>query len=59
MRIKKDQKIYSANPLYLILDKVNGYFEEINGNKCLTLVPTSESKEEMKKYENNGLKSET
>ena len=59
MRIKKDQKIYSANPLYLILGKVNGYFEEITGNKCLTLVPTNNSKEEMKKYENYRLKSET
>ena len=26
-------KINSVNPLYLIF-KVNGYFEEINGNKC-------------------------
>ena len=37
-------KIYGASPLYLISKKVNGYFEEINGNKYLTLVPTSESK---------------
>ena len=28
---------------------MNGYFEEINGNKYLTLVPTNENKE--KKYE--------
>ena len=45
---KKDLKyvkIYSVNPLYLIFSKVNGYFEDINGNKCLTLVPTNESKE--------------
>ena len=26
-------KIYSVNPLYLIIDKVNGYFEEINESK--------------------------
>ena len=38
-------KINSANPLYLIFNKVNGYFEEINGNKYLTIVPTNESKE--------------
>ena len=25
--IKKDPKIYSVNPLYLIFDKMNGYFE--------------------------------
>ena len=24
-------KINSANPLYLIINKINGYFEEING----------------------------
>ena len=38
-------KIYSANPLYLIFSNVNGYFEENNGNKYLTLVPTNENKE--------------
>ena len=31
--IKKYLKIHSVNPLYLILRYVNGYFEEINGNK--------------------------
>ena len=31
--IKKDLKTYSANPLYHIFRYVNGYFEEINGNK--------------------------
>ena len=30
---------------------MNGYFEEINGNKYLTLVPTNESKEKIKNYE--------
>ena len=34
-----------------MLNKLNGYFEEINGNKYLTLVPTNESKEKIKKYE--------
>ena len=50
----KDSKyveINSVNPLYLIFIKVNGCFEEINGNKYLTLVPTNESKEKIKKYE--------
>ena len=32
-------------------NKVNGYFEEMNGNNYLTLVPTNESKEKIKKYE--------
>ena len=30
---------------------MNGYFGEINGNKYLTLVPTNESKEKIKKLE--------
>ena len=49
--IKKDIKIYIAIPLYLIFGKVNEYFERIKGNKYLTLVPTNESKEKIKKYE--------
>ena len=44
-------KIYSVNPLYFIFNKVNGYFEKINGNKYLMLVPTNESKEKIKNYE--------
>ena len=45
----KYRKVYSVNFLYLIFNKENGYFEEINGNKYLTLVPTNESKEKKKK----------
>ena len=44
-------KINSVNPLYLIINKVNGYFEEINKSMQLTLVPTNESKEKILKYE--------
>ena len=44
-------KIYSANLLYLIINKVNGKFEEMNKNKYLMLVPTNESKKIIKKYE--------
>ena len=50
----KHVKIYRLNPLYLIFNKVNGYFEEINKSKYLTLVPTNESKE--KKMKNFGVK---
>ena len=45
--IKTDLKMYNVNLLYLIYGKVNGYFEEVNGNKHLTLVPTDESKEKI------------
>ena len=48
----------SAKLLYLILNKVNGYIEESNGNiqesignKYLTLVPTDERKYSLTKYE--------
>ena len=44
-------KINSVNPLYLLIDKINGYIGESNGNKYLTLVPTDESKDILKKYE--------
>ena len=44
-------KINSVNPLYLIINKVNEYFEEISGNKNLTLVTTNKSNDKIKKYE--------
>ena len=44
-------KIYSVNPLHLIFNKVNGYFEENNENKYLTLLPTNKNKEKIKIYE--------
>ena len=34
-----------------MINKMDGYFEEINKNKYLILVPTNESKEKIKKYE--------
>ena len=49
--IKEYVKIYGVNALHLIFRYVNGYFEEVNGNKYLTLAPTNESKEKLKKYE--------
>ena len=36
---KKDLNVYSENPLYVTFGEVNGYFEEINGDKYPTLVP--------------------
>ena len=37
--------------MYLIFNIASGEFKDINGNKYLTLVPTNESKEKIKKYE--------
>ena len=45
--IKEYLKIYSVNPLYLVFRNVNGYFEESNKSKYLTLVPTNKSKEKL------------
>ena len=47
--IKEYVKIYKTSPSYLIFRYVNGYFEEINGNKYLTLVPNNESQGKAKK----------
>ena len=60
MRIKESKyvKVNSVNPLYLIINKVNRYFEEINKNKYLTLVPTNESKQNLRNTRNCGVKSE-
>ena len=41
----------SVRSLYFIISKRNVYIEESNGNKCLALVPTDESKDTLKKYE--------
>ena len=40
-------KINCVNPLYLVINKVHGYFEKIKGNKYLTLVPSNENKEKI------------
>ena len=44
-------KINTVNPLYFLFNKMNGNFEESNGNKYLTLVLTNETKAKIKKYE--------
>ena len=41
----------SVKVLYLIINKINGYIEESNGTKCLTLVSTNENKDTLKRYE--------
>ena len=43
-------KVNCLNPLYLIVNKIDGYFEEINRNKYLTLVPTNQNEDTLKKY---------
>ena len=47
----KHVKFNSGNPLCRMFNKMNGYFEEINGNKYLTLVPTNKRKEKINNEE--------
>ena len=56
--MKSHTKTNSENPLYLIINKINGFIEESNGNKHLTLVPTNESKNTLKNMKNLGVKSD-
>ena len=57
IKVSKYLKTKTVNPSYFIFSKVCAYFQEINGNKYLTLVPASETKE--KKYTRNcGVKSD-
>ena len=44
------EKINNVNPLYLIIDEVNGQFEEENGNKYLILNSTKKTDEVLIKY---------
>ena len=52
--------INSVNPLYLMIDKMIGHFEEKNGNKYLVLDDIDENKEVSTKYEEfwDGIKKE-
>ena len=43
-------KVNCLNPLYLIVNKIDGYFVEINRNKYLTLVPTNQNEDTLKKF---------
>ena len=49
------ENIYSINPLYLIIDKVDGIIEENNGNKYLVFDSTDENKEVLKSTQNFGM----
>ena len=41
--------INNINPLYFIINKINGYIES-NGDKYLAIVSTAESEDTIKKY---------
>ena len=50
-KIANYNNVYSVNPLYLMIDKIIGDFEEKNGNKYLVLDDVDEHKEVSKKNE--------
>ena len=50
-KIDDCESIYSVNPLYLLVNHVNGYIEEKNGNKHFVFDDSvNEKKELLKKY---------
>ena len=49
-KIDDCENIYSVNPLYLIIGKVDGHIKENNGNKYLVFDSIDENKEVLKKY---------
>ena len=49
MEASKYVRINSVNPLCLIFSKVNVYFDEVNKNEYLTLVPTNDKQEKFEK----------
>ena len=38
-----------VKPLYLVVNKINGYIEKNNGNKCLALGHTDECRDRLEK----------
>ena len=55
---KPEGNVNSVNPLYLIINRIDGFIEEKNGNKCLNISDTSRNNEVLKKYSEvlNGIK---
>ena len=49
-------KINSVNPLHLIIGEIDGFIEEKNKNKYLTLVSTDKNKEVLINTQNFGIK---
>ena len=59
-KIANFNNINSVNPLYLMINKMIGHFEEKSGNRYLVLDDVDENKEVSKKYEEvwDGVKKE-
>ena len=48
-------KIFSVNPLYLLVNHASGYIEEKNGNKYLIFDSVDENKEVLKNMQMFGM----
>ena len=55
---KTEWNVDGVNPLYLMINRTDGFVEEINGNKYLNISDTSRNNEILKKYNQvfNGIK---
>ena len=49
-KIDDCENSYSVNPLYLIIDEVDGHIEEKNGSKYLVFDSTDKNKEVLERY---------
>ena len=49
-KIDDYENIYSVNPLYLIIDEVDGHIEEKNESKYLVFDSTDKNKEVLERY---------
>ena len=47
---KPEWNVNSANPLYLMINRIDGFIEEKNGNKYLNIASTDRNSEVLKKY---------
>ena len=46
---KPEYNINSVDPLYLMINRIKGHFEEVDGNKCFII--SSKNGEKMQKYQ--------
>ena len=55
---KPEWNVNSVNPLYLMINRIDGFIEEKNGDKCLNIADTDRNSEVLKKYAKawNGIK---
>ena len=55
---KPEWSVNSVSPLYLMINRIDGFFEQKNGSKYLNIADTYKNNEVLKKYEQvfNGIK---